>query len=407
MTLGRHIQELRKTAGLSQESLGEALGVSRQAISKWESDGALPEIDKLIAMSRLFGVSVGHLLQVESDEEGRPVPDELTEREWRAVEAIAGRYAEQLKKTQPRPIKRWKKACLVIAAAILILSGWDALKTTRSSVSALEGRFNQIDSNLRQQVDSMNWDLQQLLQQEASILADWSYEINDYDPQNDLFLIQIDITPKQYVPGMTATFVAEMPDGSRLLGEGEPGAFTSFQVTRFALPLEDGIKLSVILDDGTGQQTQVLETLQDVKSCTVLRTWASFDGTTRTVTENDSVFFQWKGQTEIHIEQKAADLVKNGVQTLTLCVYQNGAVIYDQPITPSWDSARGFLEATQEVDLSIPVSGGETLAMVVRTADEYDRISYFLVQSFSVEKAENGRLNIELQDVAVEDYVPA
>lgn len=406
MTLGQYIQELRKAAGLSQEALGEALGVSRQAISKWESDGALPEIDKLIAMSRLFGISVGRLLQVESDEEGQPVPDELTEREWKAVEAIAGRYAAQLKQTQPKPMKRWQKACLVIAAAVLISSGWDALKTTRSSVSALEGRLYQIDSNLRQQVDSMNRDLQQLLQQEASILADWSYQMIDYDPQNEIFFIQIDITPKQYVPDMTATFVAELPDGSRLLGEGTPGAFTSFQVTQFALPLEDGIKLSVILDDGAGQQTQVLDTLQDVRSCTVLRTWASFDGTTRTVTENDSVFFQWKGQTEIHVEQKAAELVKNGVQTLSLRVYQNGAVIYDQPVTPSWDSARGFLEATQEVDFSIPVSGGETLALVVRTADTYDRISYFLIQSFSVEKAENGRLSIELQDVAVEDYQP-
>lgn len=38
MTLGQNIQSLRKNAGLSQEALGEALGVSRQAVSKWESD---------------------------------------------------------------------------------------------------------------------------------------------------------------------------------------------------------------------------------------------------------------------------------------------------------------------------------------------------------------------------------
>ena len=65
MTLGEHIQALRKSTGYSQEALGEALGVTRQAISKCESDRAMPEIDKLIAMSRLFGVSVGSLLQVE------------------------------------------------------------------------------------------------------------------------------------------------------------------------------------------------------------------------------------------------------------------------------------------------------------------------------------------------------
>mgnify|MGYP002529984455 CR=1 FL=1 len=44
-TLGRRIQEARKAAGLSQESLGERLGVSRQAVSKWEADAAVPELE--------------------------------------------------------------------------------------------------------------------------------------------------------------------------------------------------------------------------------------------------------------------------------------------------------------------------------------------------------------------------
>ena len=66
MTLGQRIQELRKQRDLSQEALGEKLGVSRQAVSRWEMDGAVPEVDKLIAMSRLFGVSLDLLLDVET-----------------------------------------------------------------------------------------------------------------------------------------------------------------------------------------------------------------------------------------------------------------------------------------------------------------------------------------------------
>ena len=67
MTIGQRIAQKRKELGLSQEALGEQLNVSRQSIYKWESDAALPEIDKLIALSRLFGVSVGWLLGVEED----------------------------------------------------------------------------------------------------------------------------------------------------------------------------------------------------------------------------------------------------------------------------------------------------------------------------------------------------
>ena len=62
MTIGQRIAQKRKELGLSQEALGSKLGVSRQSIYKWEADSALPEVDKLIALSRLFGVSVGWLL---------------------------------------------------------------------------------------------------------------------------------------------------------------------------------------------------------------------------------------------------------------------------------------------------------------------------------------------------------
>ena len=65
MTLGQRIQELRRQNNLSQEALGDRLGVTRQAISKWESDITIPEVDKLIAMSKQFGVNVGVLLGVE------------------------------------------------------------------------------------------------------------------------------------------------------------------------------------------------------------------------------------------------------------------------------------------------------------------------------------------------------
>ena len=65
MTLGQRIQGLRKQRGMSQEALGEVLNVSRQAVSKWEGDNGIPELDTLIAMSRLFDVTVGQLLGIE------------------------------------------------------------------------------------------------------------------------------------------------------------------------------------------------------------------------------------------------------------------------------------------------------------------------------------------------------
>ena len=52
MTLGQRIQALRKEKGLSQEALGEALGVSRQAVSQWEADASLPELEAAAETAR-------------------------------------------------------------------------------------------------------------------------------------------------------------------------------------------------------------------------------------------------------------------------------------------------------------------------------------------------------------------
>ena len=63
MALSEKLYELRKKDGLSQEQLAEQLGVSRQAISKWESGKAVPESDTLISISKYFDVTLDYLMK--------------------------------------------------------------------------------------------------------------------------------------------------------------------------------------------------------------------------------------------------------------------------------------------------------------------------------------------------------
>ena len=65
---------LRKKAGWSQEELAERLNVSRQSVSKWESAQSVPDIDRILQMSRLFGVTTDFLLKDELSEE-EPAPE--------------------------------------------------------------------------------------------------------------------------------------------------------------------------------------------------------------------------------------------------------------------------------------------------------------------------------------------
>lgn len=65
MKFGQKLQQLRKARGWSQEKLAEQLGVSRQAVSKWEVDAAQPDVQNVLQISSLFGVTVDYLLREE------------------------------------------------------------------------------------------------------------------------------------------------------------------------------------------------------------------------------------------------------------------------------------------------------------------------------------------------------
>lgn len=87
MTLAEKIQKLRQEKGLSQEQLAERLEVSRQAVGKWEGGQSRPDMDKLITLAELFGVSTDYLLK----EDGEPVKP--AKRRWLPAVLAAGLIA--------------------------------------------------------------------------------------------------------------------------------------------------------------------------------------------------------------------------------------------------------------------------------------------------------------------------
>lgn len=99
MILADKIIELRKKNGWSQEELAEKLEVSRQAISKWESARTTPDLNRIIAMSELFRVSVDDLIKEQRDVIAIPEPKEEKDAGWQKVSlAEAGDYLQAKKK---------------------------------------------------------------------------------------------------------------------------------------------------------------------------------------------------------------------------------------------------------------------------------------------------------------------
>lgn len=63
MNIADRIRDLRKSKGISQEQLADVVGVSRQAVSKWESEQTIPDLDKVVILSEYFGVTTDYILK--------------------------------------------------------------------------------------------------------------------------------------------------------------------------------------------------------------------------------------------------------------------------------------------------------------------------------------------------------
>lgn len=273
MTIGQRIAEERKKLGISQEALGEKMGISRQAISKWESDGAIPEIDKLIALSKLFSVSVGWLLGVE--ETPSPVSpseqDALSDKQLHMIEEIVKKYHPP--KRNPRRtlmvrILMGGLTAFVLYASVMSLirpsgnAGWDQLyyqlTGIQSALNGLEERVTSMENN-------------GIPQSTPALLASYSFEVRQQTDRPGL-LVFFTAVPNRWQEGDTGYLDIRGRDGTGLNAPCDwSGSFLSAACD---LGLEDGNALcfTLVHADGT-QDQQVLysETVQNPKSSLRIR----------------------------------------------------------------------------------------------------------------------------------------
>ena len=116
MGFSERVTALRKQAGWSQEELAQRLDVSRQAVSKWESGQAMPDLDRVVRMSELFGVSTDSLLK------DTPEPDRSVQEAARAVTMEEAEAFLSIKETMADRIAWAVFACVLAPIPLLMLS---------------------------------------------------------------------------------------------------------------------------------------------------------------------------------------------------------------------------------------------------------------------------------------------
>ena len=267
MTLGQRIQELRKQAGLSQEGLGEALGVSRQAVSKWEGDNGIPELDTLIAMSRLFGIPVGQLLGVETPEEqseteevDAETPAGFTEEQ---VEEILRRYVEESRRQEPEQVQKssvgpWIIAvCAVIIAVAVSIVSIGQVREVKRNVHTLWSNVVDIENivtNTRNQVGGLADELRGVLEEQSSLLSSFDHEVVAFDVERQTVDVKLTATLKTYTAGSKVRFALSWSKTDETAGDltTDPVEGPKFETT-VTIPMNYHLDVGVqiIQEDGT------------------------------------------------------------------------------------------------------------------------------------------------------------
>lgn len=123
MILADKIIDLRKKAGWSQEELADKLGVSRQSVSKWEGAQSIPDMNKILQLSDLFGVSTDYLLK-DSLEAAEPVPAQEVEAEGTTFVSMeeANAFIEYKQESAPR-IALGVLLCILSPIVLMLLGG--------------------------------------------------------------------------------------------------------------------------------------------------------------------------------------------------------------------------------------------------------------------------------------------
>ena len=211
MTLGQNIQNARKAKGMSQETLAEKIGVSRQALGKWEKDTALPGLDNLQALAAELGTGVDALLGAQAESPAAPAVtlDALRD-------LLAARDAEEKRRR-----RLWGGAA---GAAFLVLAGLlagTALQYERQ-IDALNQNYAAIQASYAAQQADLSAqisELQDAVRMGETTVLDWRWLPADKlhrDAAGSWMPVQVQVTPRTAAAGTIARLAVRCGDDTRL-----------------------------------------------------------------------------------------------------------------------------------------------------------------------------------------------
>ena len=197
MELYEKLYELRRASGMSQEELAEKLGVSRQAVSKWESGATQPELQKLIELSKLYSVSVDELLSLEHAKAPQDTAPAAEAPVQDGFESASAKEKPGLRTFCAQHKRAIGGAAAALAALIAVGVHYnDRINALNTQVNDLRSQLYDVQNSLSNQIAGISSNVSDILERESSLLSQFSYEVTKVDLKKQECTLAFSLLPK-------------------------------------------------------------------------------------------------------------------------------------------------------------------------------------------------------------------
>ena len=275
MTIGEKIAKLRKQAGLSQEAFSEKLGISRQAVSKWENGTAQPTNENLAQIARLFDVTISSLLDDEDINMGSASQYSTANEEF--VENIA--ETKEIKiHTKALKISSVCQSAAIIILSIATIAQGVTIGSLKNDLEYLTGKQKGDYSTLQSQISSLE---NRMYYNSYPIstnddFTDYHYSILDYDIESNIATLHFSVVPKDYTRDTQAKIVIK---GREKDYSVNANMVNNIFVADASVYCEDGMDVYLYLTENGKTRSFILDKLTSPASEYILDVQAGvFDG---------------------------------------------------------------------------------------------------------------------------------
>ncbi|MBE6039137.1 MAG: helix-turn-helix transcriptional regulator [Anaerofustis stercorihominis] len=362
MSTGQRIALIRKNNNLSQEAFGEMMGVSRQAISKWESDTSVPDIDNLVSIARQFDVSVGWLLGVEEDNKSESISPE--------------KFAVELKKYSLSVSKKYRLICILLmilvgVLSVLCLKLANDISSVKDSIVIMDSEI----SDLGRRASALSNEMSALYSEDhTNALAKSEYNILSVSPEKNTAKIYIAAIPSYSDAGTKVRFIADdisvdssfSEESGRYSAVMEIPMDTEIIYARITNADSEWVNAAVYLNElkrNTDPSSQINLFAEQIQPVVI-----NDDGT---VSEGKVIF-----STDTPSFNKDVYGISLRTEKTELLCYYNGKLIMQREMTEIHESDIGITLDLSELFAGKVLRQWDSVYFTVKLTDNYDRVFY-------------------------------